>query len=437
MSSPSQASAPPKRRRLLRLLAWLAAAGLLLIIGAYVLLTSGAFIKGVVIPRVGRAMNAEVTVDAVSLHPFSQVVVRNLRVVPDGEDELLSLKEARLDYSLMRILRGHLEIESVLLDSPRLTVSQSADGHSNYDPLLQGSAPTNPEEAPSGTAPSLRLGKFEIRNATVVYRQETSADGSLTAEVTVPRFSLSNLANSETAQTELEAAIRFGSRQGATNHELAGTLTGSLTATLNPELEPTKVAGEVRYSTTTATGAFAEAAGLGARLKANITPDRFEELALDFARGDLALGRLTVSGPFSLQQLTGNLHCELGGIGPEVLSLLGGQYGIGFGRTQLAAAYDVRIADEARSVRASGTFRADQFGLVMGQVATPPLDLSLTEDIEVDLKSAALTLNRLNFEAKQNGEPRLTARLSQPLQVAWEKGVEGLEDSTFEVVLSN
>lgn len=411
--------------------------GVILVVGAYFLLTNGAFLKRVVLPRVGAAIDAEVTADEVALSPFSRIVVRNLKVVPDGREEFLSLREGRVEYSLMRILRGNLEASAILLDSPRVTVTQSADGGSNYDPLLESMGSSAETEPSSSSAPTIRLEMFDLRNASIVYRRETSPDDAMELKLDVPRFSLANVANGETAQAELEAAIQFASRQGTTSHELAGTITGSLTTALSQELLPEKVEGEIGYRTARATGAFAEAAGLAATLKANITPRQFEELALDFARDQLSLGRLTVNGPFDMERLEGDLRCEVNGIGPEVLSLLGGQYGIGFGETQLTAGYDVQVADQAQTIRASGTFRADRFSVVMDQFATPPLDLLVSEDVTVDLKAGSLSLNAAKFEAVQGGQPRLTAHLSQPLRVEWEKGLEGLQDSTFELTLMN
>lgn len=428
---------PPKRRRFLRVLMFLALLGVVVIVGGYFLLTNGAFLKGVVVPRVGQAMNAEVTVDEVHLRPFSSLALKNLRVVPNGQEELLSVKEGRVEYSLMNILRGNLEVDTIFLDSPKVTVTQTADGHSNYDPLLESMGASEPEEPSTGPTPRVRLTKFDIRNASITYRSEGSTNEAMELQLDIPRFSLGNVANGESARAELEAAIRFVSRQGTTNHALAGTITGDLTTTLSQDLLPEKVEGQVAYRTTAASGAFAEAAGLAATLKANITPTRFEELALEFAREQLALGRLTVTGPLDLEKLEGNLRCEISGIGPEVLSLFGGQYGIGFGQTRLSAGYDLRIADQAQTIQTSGTFKADQFSIVQDQIATPPLDLSLSNDVTVDLNRSSLTLNALKFEALQGGQPRLAASLSQPMRIQWEKGLAGLQDSTFELTLTD
>lgn len=431
------APVPPKRRRLRRILLFLGLIGIVVIISGYFVLSSSAFLKRIVVPRVGHALNADITVDEVGLRPFSQLVVRNLRVVPRGEEELLRLREARVDYSLLRILRGNLEIESVVLDSPRLTITRSADGRSNHDPLLESSGRAEPEESAAGPAPRFRLGRLEVRNATLSYRQETSTNQEFEAQLDMPRFVLSNLANGETAQAEVETAVRFISREDSTKHELAGTLSGTLTTVLNNDLLPERLEGRFDYHTTTATGAFSRASGLAAALRAKVTPTQVETLALDFVRGQLPLGRLSVTGPFDVQQLEGNLHCEVAGIGPEVLSLFGGQYGLGFGETRLTAAFDLRVTDRARSVQVAGTLKADRFSLVMDQLATPALDLSLSEDVTADLSGSSLSLDRLEFGATQGGQPRLTANLERPTRIEWEKGLDGLQDSAFELGLTN
>jgi hypothetical protein len=61
-TTPSPDSASPKRRGgLLRKLGILFGVLLALLVIGYFVLTSGAFFKGVILPKVGAAMNSEVT----------------------------------------------------------------------------------------------------------------------------------------------------------------------------------------------------------------------------------------------------------------------------------------------------------------------------------------------------------------------------------------
>ena len=73
----TESSQPVKRRSWKRRLARISAGLLLLLIVLYFVATSAAFLKAVILPRVGQALNAEVTVDDASISPFSQVVLRH------------------------------------------------------------------------------------------------------------------------------------------------------------------------------------------------------------------------------------------------------------------------------------------------------------------------------------------------------------------------
>jgi hypothetical protein len=76
--------APKRRHGWLRAIAWIFGLLIVLLVVVYFVATSGAFFKGVILPRVGKAMNAEVTVSDASISPFSQVVLHNLKVQTTG-----------------------------------------------------------------------------------------------------------------------------------------------------------------------------------------------------------------------------------------------------------------------------------------------------------------------------------------------------------------
>src|SRR6266567_9015194 len=151
---------PVKRRSWRRRLLTIAGALLVLLIIFYFVATSSAFFKGVILPRVGKALNAEVTVGDVSLSPFSQVVLRQLKVRTTGAEPLLQANEVRLRYSLWSIIGGHIKVDEVTLDTPTILIVQNADGTSNLDPLLKKEA--KPAEKPAAQ-PSKPL-QLDVKN---------------------------------------------------------------------------------------------------------------------------------------------------------------------------------------------------------------------------------------------------------------------------------
>src|ERR1019366_10289428 len=87
-----------KRRRWPRILAWSAGVLVVLAVAAYLVATSSAFIRGVVLPRVSAAIHAEVTVTDISVHPFSGILVRGLKVQAKGQEPVITAPEIRVRY---------------------------------------------------------------------------------------------------------------------------------------------------------------------------------------------------------------------------------------------------------------------------------------------------------------------------------------------------
>ena len=129
-------SAPAKPRRWLRWLLGVVAGLTLLLLAAYFVVTSGAFFKGFLLPRVGKSINADVTVADASISPFSHVVLRGLEVKPKGAGTLFTAAEVRAFYSLRAILGGTIAVDEVAVVSPAVNLVQNPDGTSNLDPIL-------------------------------------------------------------------------------------------------------------------------------------------------------------------------------------------------------------------------------------------------------------------------------------------------------------
>src|SRR6185369_1484219 len=162
-NQPTEPLQPVKRRSWRRTFLTLTGALLVLLVIFYFVATSAAFLKGVILPRASKALNAEITVGDASLSPFSQVVLRQLTVKTSGTEPLLQANEVRLRYSLWSIIRGTIKVEEVTLDSPAIQIVQNADGTSNLDPLLKKEAqPTAPP--PAGPSKQLLL---DVRNVSL------------------------------------------------------------------------------------------------------------------------------------------------------------------------------------------------------------------------------------------------------------------------------
>src|SRR2546423_14513764 len=111
--------APPrKKRRWLRVISFIFLFLILLLVAAYFVATSSAFFKGVILPRAGKSLNADITVSEASISPFKEVTLHNLQVRTTGEEPLVTAPEVRLRYSLMDIIGGNIHVDEVTLSSP-------------------------------------------------------------------------------------------------------------------------------------------------------------------------------------------------------------------------------------------------------------------------------------------------------------------------------
>src|SRR4051812_24909097 len=131
MATATPPSAPIKRHRWPRIVLGLFIGLLLLLVVVYFVGTSSAFLKGVILPKVSKSMNATVTVSDASISPFSQVVLRDLKVQTTGPEPLVTATEVRARYSLFSIIGGKIKVEGVTLASPTVQIIENPDGTSN------------------------------------------------------------------------------------------------------------------------------------------------------------------------------------------------------------------------------------------------------------------------------------------------------------------
>src|ERR1039458_6396957 len=136
-------------QRALPIAAWVAGVLVILTLVAYFVVTSSTFIKGVILPRVSAAIHADVTVTDISVHPFSKITVRGLKVQAKGQEPVITAPEFRASYSLWSILRGNLRVDEVALVSPTVALVENPDPRPQTPPRTAGP----PSGAPAGPPP--------------------------------------------------------------------------------------------------------------------------------------------------------------------------------------------------------------------------------------------------------------------------------------------
>ena len=442
MSDSIISSTPPKkRRRWLRWLAWSTAVLLVLIIVAYFVGTSSAFLKQVILPGVGKALKADITVSDAVIHPFSGISLRDLKVQAAGQPPLVTAPEVRVRYHLFDILGGNFHVDEITIVSPTIQLVEAADGRRNWE----FSAKTAPAKLPAKTEPAaatgagkplrIDLGKLTLSNATIL-QIKNYADGRRDfSGLTNVNVTLANLKNGQTAKLDLSAELRV-ENQSATNSggRLAATLKGSFTCAFNSDLKPGAATGGVNFAVAQAAGAFSEFDSFSAALDCEVTPTAINQLALRFQKSGGSLGELAISGPFDAEKMEGKLDVALRGVDRRLLNLFGEKNGLDFGTTRMDATNQIVLAKNRLTV--TGRFNAGQVQLTRARQTTPTLDLNVAYDMTVDHAAQTATLRSLNLAGTQNGAPLLSAQLTSPMSLAWGAGAGGLGDAELDLVVT-
>ncbi len=291
----SSQSGSPKHRRWLRWLAIAAGALVVLVVATYFVVTSAGFLKGVILPKVSAAMNAQVTISDAEIRPFSHVVLKNLKVVTTGTEPLVTASEVRAHYSLWDIIGGNIKVAEVALVSPTVTIVENADGTSNLDPLTK-SQPSNPPDAKKpdsgkpGASIKVDLSKFALTDATVRLIKNHPGGGRDLTELSKVNLTLDGLKNGQTGKLALGADITIDQNPPApaASAALQARFDSNFDLGIGDDLNPSGLKGGVRLSVTRAGGSLAQLANFSLALDT--------EVGTDLARQSAVLKTFTLTG---------------------------------------------------------------------------------------------------------------------------------------------
>jgi hypothetical protein len=438
---------PPRKRGLWwRVLLWFVAIFVVLVVVVYFVATSSAFLQHQILPRVSKSINAEVTVSSAELHPFSLVVLHDLKVQPmtqaTNQPPLLTAREARVKYSLLDIIGGNIHVDDMVIDSPRIQIVTNADGTSNLDPLLKG-------KAESGKRESGKNGKA-AKPLQVNVRKVTISDGSLSfienhengtrdlVELTNLGVTLTGLRNGEAGKVQMSAILRDENNPPAPAMYglLQAKVDGSFNFSFTPDLKANKIFGDAHLDISQAAGAFSDFAKLTGVLHCDLSPTEIKEVSLNFEKDGVHLGELRASGPFEAAKSQGKLNVELLAVDKKVLNLLGAKSGFDFGSTTITSTNQIELSKEGKAIAAVGELTAGKFQLSRTNESTPAIDLRADYNVSVDQTEQTALLQKLNVAGTQNGKTLLRGELTSPMTLAWGNQTNAVGDSAFTLAVT-
>ncbi len=440
----ADASAPRKRGGWLKKLGFVFGILIVLLVVLYLVATSSGFFKSFILPRVSKALGAEVTVSDASISPFSEVVLHNLKVQTTGSEPLVTAPEVHARYNLRDIMGGNIHVDELTLSSPTVVLVQNPDGSSNLDPITKHQKPTEkkPETSGKPATPSkplqIDLRKIALTDATIRQLKTDKSGDKDSLEVSHLNLTVENVKNGQSGKLTVSAGVK--DEKTSSKPDVSGVLeakaSGEYTFALSQDLAPTSVKGGTQLEISRAEGAFSDVAGGSLALDCEVTPDEIKQLALHLQKGAKRLGELRVSGPFSAEKKEGKLMVEILSIDRQLLNLAGAKNGIRFGTTTINSTNQVEIAKAGTLITTIGQMDVSKFQMKRASNSTPTLDLRSDYDVTVDLAQSNAVLRNLTITGMQGGNQLLHGELTSPMRIAWGGGASDMGDSAFTFTLT-
>ncbi len=407
-------------------------AGLPVVLGVvYFVLTSGWFVRSVVLPRVGDSLGATLTAESVSLSPWSSLQASGVRLAPKGGEPLMEVGSLLARYSLWSILRGSIVVDEVVLDRPVVTVVARKGGKSNLDALMS----SVPKSAPSKSSrpPTLAIRNVSLKGGVVRFDHEDAGGHRFRAAATGLDVALDKLVSNEPTRTKLGAGLEWETSGGVGDGRMAGRVDGDVVTRLNAEMGLEGVVGLLRLDLLEASGGMQRMKGLGATLDVAMGTTTLTNLTLKFAQDGKTMGQLSAKGQLRLSDSEVRLAYDVQRLDARVLGLLGAVAGVDLGDASMTASGRVDWLERGTMLATDGTLNVAALSVGTLRGRTKAVDIGVQHRAVLNQRTRSLLVEQLNLGVRQGGAALISGSLDNGLNISWDKTAPGFREATYTV----
>jgi len=425
---------PAQRGRKILLLLGLTV-GMLLVL--YFGLTSQPFLQRVVLPRVGAACHAQISAANIALSPFAKLRLRQVRLTTTGDTPLLEADEILVRYRLFAVWAGRFAFPEIAIKNAKVRVVEAADGTSNLD-ALRHKGPPRPGVP---MTPQIELGQVRLEQCALYFTRHTTDGSTHHSELRGLDLALDQLQNGAPGKLTLSVAW------AQTNHvqtvtpaataQIAGTLSANLEFDLRDDLKPRTLKGDVKFGVGEAGGDYADLMGIKGTFRSDPAPNKVWEMTLRIEQGNRRLGQARLFGPVDLDRSEARVRFELEPLDPRVLKLAGAPFGLDFGNTALSGTNLVDVSQRGDAISANGRINALQFSVRHPEGATPPLDLHLDYQVNLNRQEQAAIVHRFSLLGRQAERDLLSLSQDRAMNLAWGRNIHGLNPAVVSLTLND
>lgn len=400
----------------------------------YFIGTSSWFLKSYVLPRLGRAIQAEIRTEDLTLNS-SSLEAKGLVIVAPGAEPALTCASLRLKFHLLKLLRGIIALEDVVIDGLNVQQIQSPKGTSNLDPILEVIlAPDKNSKRDEETIVNLEVRGIEVRNAQWTSTRNHPTQGPRTIQIQHWNLSVTNLFTGSLASVASQAEVR-----GSTQSDGSWDGTVSLDARVNLGLNgiPSVLDLTQRMQVRNGSGSFKPIEGLSQSGRVALQNGNILPGGLTFEQSGTSVGSLDWQGKFDSKTLDTTLQLDLKSIELErVLLLSTGSAGSSQNGGRLSGKTEVHISNKGSQLRSHTQLRAHALTLRQSGKTAPPLDLDFQLDLASDLDRRTMQISGMNLVGKQQAREFLTGKQSGPWTIQWGANGTTAPDAVMDLVLS-